>query len=322
MKIEEIYKLAIKMGIEADPRGKKEVLKNLKKTKEAYEKLDKEKKEEFDKEKFENPYGDTRILAGDSKSGVKTVMTGIDIEVGGVLLADRISEKGDKIDLIISHHPVGKALAALDQVMGLQADLLHKYGVPINIAEGSLAKRIAEVKRGVNPLNHNEAVDAARILKIPMMCTHTIADNLVYSYLQRELDKAKPETLEEVVKFLKTISEYKEATKDNAGPMIFSGCPERRAGKIAAVEITGGTNGAKELYEKMANAGVGTIISMHMKEDYKEEAEKYNLNVVVAGHISSDSLGMNLFLDELEKKGIKIIPMGGLIRVPRIKKKK
>jgi hypothetical protein len=42
--------------------------------------------------------------------------------------------------------------------------------------------------------------------------------------------------------------------------------------------------------------------------------------VVIAGHISSDSLGMNLFLDELEKKGIKIIPAAGLIRIPRIKK--
>jgi hypothetical protein len=31
---------------------------------------------------------------------------------------------------------------------------------------------------------------------------------------------------------------------------------------------------------------------------------------------------MNLFLDELEKKGIEIIPCGGLIRASRVKKKK
>jgi len=210
MTIEEIYNLAIKMGIEADPRGQKEVEKFLKKTKEAYEKLDKDKKEEFDQEKFKNPYDDTRVLTGDPQTQIKTIMTGIDIEVGGVLLADRLSEKGDKIDLIVSHHPAGKALAALDRVVGLQADMLHNFGVPINIAEGLLAKRIAEIKRGINPLNHNEAVDAAKILKIPMMCTHTIADNLVYDYLQKELDKARPETLEEVIKLLKTIPEYKE----------------------------------------------------------------------------------------------------------------
>lgn len=320
MTIEEIYKLGIKMAIDADPRGRKEVEKSLKKLKEAYEKLDKDQKEEFDKERFNNPYDDSRILSGDLKAKVKMILVGIDIGNSGVLLADRLREKGKKIDLVLSHHPIGKALAALDRVMGVQADLLYKYGVPINIAEGFLAKRIAEIKRAINPVNHNEALDMAKILDIPLMCTHTVADNLVYDFIQKEVEKVNPETLEELVKFLKTIPEYKEAAKNNAGPMIFSGCPERRTGKIVATGITGGTDGAKELYEKMANAGIGTIIDMHMKEDHKEEAEKYNLNVVVAGHISSDSLGMNLFLDELEKKSIKIISMGGLIRVSRVKK--
>jgi len=39
--------------------------------------------------------------------------------------------------------------------------------------------------------------------------------------------------------------------------------------------------------------------------------------VVIAGHISSDSLGVNQFLDELEKRSIEIIPCSGLIRVSR-----
>ncbi len=59
---------------------------------------------------------------------------------------------------------------------------------------------------------------------------------------------------------------------------------------------------------------------MHISEEHKKEAEDAHLNVVIAGHISSDSLGMNLFLDELEKKGIEIIPCSGLIRVSRVQK--
>ncbi|KKR97364.1 MAG: hypothetical protein UU49_C0033G0007, partial [Candidatus Magasanikbacteria bacterium GW2011_GWC2_41_17] len=50
------------------------------------------------------------------------------------------------------------------------------------------------------------------------------------------------------------------------------------------------------------------------------EAKGAFLNIIIAGHIASDSLGLNLFLDELEKKGIKIIPCSGLIRVSRVKK--
>jgi hypothetical protein len=35
--------------------------------------------------------------------------------------------------------------------------------------------------------------------------------------------------------------------------------------------------------------------------------------------MSSDSIGMNIFLDELEKRGIEIISCSGFIRVSRIK---
>jgi hypothetical protein len=56
---------------------------------------------------------------------------------------------------------------------------------------------------------------------------------------------------------------------------------------------------------------------MHQSEEHRKAAEEANINVVVAGHISSDSLGMNIILDELEKKGMEIVPYGGLIRINR-----
>ncbi len=64
----------------------------------------------------------------------------------------------------------------------------------------------------------------------------------------------------------------------------------------------------------MSNAGVGTIVDMHLAEEHRKQAEKAHINVVIAGHISSDSVGMNVVLDEVEKGGIKITPWGGLIR--------
>ena len=126
-------------------------------------------------------------------------LAGIDMETGEVLLADRISGRGQKIDLIIAHHPEGKAMSALYQVMRLQEDVLAKFGVPINVAEGLMASRINEVKLGLMPLNHNRAVDAARLLDIPLMCVHTPADNLVNDFIQSLMDEKKPETLNDVV---------------------------------------------------------------------------------------------------------------------------
>ncbi len=41
------------------------------------------------------------------------------------------------------------------------------------------------------------------------------------------------------------------------------------------------------------------------------------MHVVIAGHMSSDSVGINLFLDELERRGVGTIATSGLIRVHR-----
>ncbi|HED24524.1 MAG TPA: NGG1p interacting factor NIF3, partial [Firmicutes bacterium] len=57
---------------------------------------------------------------------------------------------------------------------------------------------------------------------------------------------------------------------------------------------------------------------MHMTEKHRKQAEKNHINVVIAGHIASDSVGMNLLLDGLEEKGIEILPCSGLIRKRRI----
>ena len=317
MKIKEIYQLAVQKGIECDPRGTETVQKILERGKKRFDELKDDKKEEFDLDKLFNPYSDTRILAGDPEKEITRVLVGIDMEVGEVLLADRLGERNCPIDLIIAHHPEGKAMSALYQVMHLQEDFLARYGVPINVAEGMMASRIAEVKRGLMPLNHNRAVDAAKILNQSLMCMHTPADNHVVDFLQKKFDEEKPELLGDVVKLLKTIPEYKEAVRNNAGPTIVVGAKERRAGKIL-VEMTGGTSGSEEVYAKLAQAGIGTVVVMHLNEKHRKEAEKNYVNVVIAGHMASDSLGMNLILDELQKRGIEIIPCAGLIRYSRV----
>ncbi len=85
------------------------------------------------------------------------------------------------------------------------------------------------------------------------------------------------------------------------------------------VDMTGGTEGPKEIFESLVNSGVNTIVAMHISEEHKKEAEKHRMNIVVAGHISSDNVGMNLILDEIQKSGdLKVIPCSGLKRFSRI----
>lgn len=316
MGIKEIYNLAINKGIEADFRGREGVAKFLRRKKEKYEKLSEQEKNELDKESLENPYLDSRILNVSEDKEIKKVLVGIDIEPAEILLAKEVGN----IDLIISHHPLGKGLAHLADVMDLQCDVLNQYGVPINIAEGLMKERIEEVARGVNAVNHQRTIDTAKLLGFNLINSHTPCDNLAAKFLKDKIEKENPERIEGLLNLLKEIPEYQEAMKIGAGPKIFTGDPERRCGRIAITEITGGTEGSPKLYEKMAQAGIGTIIGMHISEEHKKEAEAANLNVVIAGHMSSDSLGVNLFLDELEKQGIEIIPCSGLIRISRLEK--
>lgn len=80
--------------------------------------------------------------------------------------------------------------------------------------------------------------------------------------------------------------------------------------------MTGGTEGSKEIFEKFANSGVSTIVCMHLSEEHLENAKKANLNVVIAGHIASDVLGLNLLFDELEKdEKLEFLSVSGFERI-------
>lgn len=316
MRLIDVYKMAVDCGISADPRGITVPEKQLDKTNKHWVKMEKDDKEVFDLESLTNPYSDTRILFGEPDKEISTIFAGIDVEIGEILLVDRLIQKGEKIDLALSHHPEGYALAGLDEVMHLQEGVLADLGVPINVAEGILADRIGEVKRLIMPGNHNRTVDAARLLNIPLMCVHTPADNLVTKFIAELIEDNKPDTLQDLIKLLQKIPEYKNAAKIKSGPVIVVGNEKRSCGKIF-VDMTGGTGGSEDAYEKLAIAGVGTVVAMHISEKHKKKAEKYHINVIIAGHMASDSIGMNLFLDKIERQGIKVISGSGLDRISR-----
>ena len=300
MNLRELYEAAIRHGIEVDPRGEERVRHELERAKREFDELGEAERERFDRERLTNPYADSRLLHGDGSIDVESVAVGIDIEVGELLLVDRLRQRGQSVDLAWGHHPEGAALANLSDVMAMQADILSRHGVPINIAEGVLEPRISEVSRRVMPTNHMRAVDAARLLDVPMICTHTAADNCVASYLQDLFDERCPDTVGDVLDVLRGIPEYAEAEAMGSGLKVFAGKKKRRAGRVF-VDMTGGTGGSEKTLERIANTcDIGTIVGMHIPEKNREEAEKHHINVVIAGHMASDTLGMNLLIDGVE----------------------
>jgi len=314
MKLKAIYQEVIKKGIEADIRGKKEIDSYFKAKKTAYEKLDKAQKEIFDLESLTNPFADTRILCGESESDIKSAIVGVDVNEAELLLIDRLREKGTSIDLAISHHPAGKALASLYDVMDLQIFAYNNEGISLSASENLLMERKAEIERRIHAGNHQKVVDAAKWLKINFLCMHTPCDNLAYQYIKKIMDKETPSTIGEIVDLLNEIPEYKESAKNNNAVMIEIGSRASRSRRIH-IEFTGGTEGPVGVYDKLSSCGVDTIIAMHQSEEHFKKCKEHNINVIVAPHIASDNLGVNLMLDHLtSKEKIKIYEFAGFRR--------
>ncbi len=321
MKLKEFYKAAIEEGIKNDPRGESGVRAYLKQENKKYQELPEKKKKYYDTEKLTNPYADSRIIH-DNGTDIKTLLVGIDMEVSEVLLAEALTRRGTKIDAILAHHPEGKAYANFYEVMGMQSDIFSSFGVTISVAQALLEKREREVAEKVRAANHYRTADAAKLLDIQMMNMHTPGDNCVAAYLQKRFDKEKPKNISDIIDMLLEEKEYSEYEKRGSGPSILVGNKERKVKKVI-VDMTGGTEGPKEIYEKLVNAGVDTVVGMHFSPDHKKELEKIGMNVVLAGHISSDTLGVNLILDAVEKKygKLNVVETSGFIRVRRTGKK-
>lgn len=272
MLLSEFYRSVVRFGIMNDPRKNKSAIRS---------------------------FPDSAILYGKTSTRVKKILVGIDIETGEILLADRVRSK-QGLDLVISHHPEGQAYAHFYEVMRLQVDLLSQAGVDPKVAQAFLDDRMREVSRRVMPQNHMRPVDAARILDIPFMCMHTPADNHVYAFLNKIFSSKKPSKVKDIIDILNNIAEYRSAAKElNMGPQVILGSLNRPAGKIM-LEMTGGTEGSKEMYQKLHDKGIRTLVCMHLSDDHLKKVKDASLNVVIAGHISSDNLGLNLLLDNIE----------------------
>ncbi len=316
MRLIDVFRFAIEQGRKADPRKAERIEAELRRHRARYEELGQKERERFDPDLLWNPYSDSRLLYGEPEREVKELFCGIDVSSAELLLVDRLRERGQPVDAVIGHHPLGKARAMFSEVVHVQEGLLEEFGVPINVAEDILAPRVREVFRSFHAVNFNQAVDAARLLDIPLMCLHCPCDNLAQRFVQGRIDKKGPERISDVLTLLSEIPEFDMAMRDNSNPEVYVGERGRRAGKIM-VKMAGGVALPKEAYDGLSKAGVGTVVCMHLPESHIEEARKAHINIVVSGHVASDSLGLNLMMDRLEKKGIVVHPFSGFIRVKR-----
>jgi len=240
---------------------------------------------------------------------IKKVLVGIDMNVQELVVGKLLG-----VDCVCSHHPRNTNTRGMDELFLEQRYAMHENGIPITEAQKLIAERGKEGEDFRLFMNNNRNESASHVLNMPYLCIHTPADIIVEMGLQKIFDDRfadKPYTrLSDVLAVFDEIPEYKHAVYE---PKIVVGKPESYAGKIHVL-MSGVTGGGPDVYNAYFRAGVGTLVLMHCGEDdVKKVEEKHIGNIVNAGHMASDSYGMNRIMEEWEKRGVEIVRMSGLL---------
>lgn len=255
----------------------------------------------------EIPFDSGIIVEG---KNIKKVLMGIDMETPELLLAKELG-----YDCVVSHHPkADSCIVDFAKVMDVQIERMVKDGVPINKAQKVLQKQKLSVDMGRHASNYDRVSSAARLLNIPYLNIHIPADFITEEIVQTKLDKSfqnKPKTkLKDIIKELNSWGYYKGKI---AQPVIRVGSNEDYAGKISVL-MAGGTNGGVDVYKSYFEAGVGTIIAMHIPENVKKAVQEQNIgNIIIAPHMPSDSIGLLEIVKAWREKGVEVTCMSGIV---------
>lgn len=241
---------------------------------------------------------------------IRKVLMGVDMDTAELLLAKQLG-----FDCVVSHHPRNSNVDMLN-LLHTHIHKLEALGVPRNKSQKLLEERKEELSYNLHVLNSRRSESAAKLLNMPFMCIHTPADRIGEAIVQDFLDakfKDKPDTkLQEVVEILEEIAEYKRSARK---PVIRVGSKESFAGRVYVL-MSGLTGPGPKILKAYFEAGVGTLVLMHVPEkDAKEVKEQGIGNIVVAGHMSSDSLGLNKIAEIWAAQGIETTMMSGIIPV-------
>lgn len=247
--------------------------------------------------------GDCGIVAEGRE--IRRILAGIDMESAEIVLGRRLG-----YDLVLTHHPVtGTMQANFYRASAYLGELLERAGAPVNAAQKVHEAMSEKQERSSHPTNYGRSADTAKVLGMPYMGLHNIADAIggkkLQAYLDEALEGSPNATLKDVCQILMSVPEYQKGMN---GPEIVVGDENNLCGRVFV--IFGGGPFAGSTYFK---SGVGTMICMHLPQEYQELYEREGLgNVIVCDHMASDSIGMNVILNALEERGMEITRVAGI----------
>lgn len=248
----------------------------------------------------------------DNGKEVKRVLAGIDMDPAMLVLAKQLG-----FDCVAHHHPSGITNPNISELFGRDhMKKMMECGIPINEAQKLAYANTEKRKRAAHSRNRTQMSDAAKLLDLAVVAFHTPADMLAERHVQEKMDALTEHnprcTVQDIIDELMLIREYAEALEGQQ-PEVWVGSKDSFAGKIY-VQMYGVGAPTAEEYKAYSDAGIGTFICMHATEEVVEAMKKHGKsNLIVAGHMASDSLGFNKILDAWEAKGVEVTRISGIV---------
>lgn len=241
---------------------------------------------------------------------IRRALFGIDVGPAELILAKQLG-----LDAAIAHHP-NPAVQTYPAILDKHVDQMVAAGVPLDEARAALAPLKEASTLTYHQGNYGQTASVARLLGLPYLNIHNPLDELgrriMDQAVQRSLSAAGPGAkVGDVVGGLMSLPEFRAAP---TRPLVALGDPTAPAGKVV-VAHGAGTNGRAPVALAYFRHGVGTVVYIHLDpaELLKLRAQApRSANLVVAGHIVSDLVGINPFVRALEERGLDIVRASGL----------
>lgn len=243
--------------------------------------------------------------------GIRRAIIGIDMETPELLLA-----KQQGYDAVIAHHPVGDtARLHFAEVLWTHLEQMLAAGVPEGVARPLVEEKIESTRMQLHAANYDHAPSMARLLDVPYLNIHLPLDEVGRRMMVESVQKLPAEaTVADLVRQFKAdMPEFQTALTDF---QLRVGAPDNALGRVA-ISHAAGTNGGYPIAKAYFDHGADTVLYIHCSPadslKLREEYEGTGKNLVISGHIASDAVGINRYADELERRGLELTRVSGVL---------
>ncbi|HVP23539.1 MAG TPA: hypothetical protein VMS77_06470 [Conexivisphaerales archaeon] len=232
----------------------------------------------------------------------------IDVGVAELVLARELG-----CDSVISHHPLGGTSVNFYKVLARHVQFMMEEGVPKSEASAAVDQLVRKVRLKAHPAIYNQVVEAAEKMKMPLMNVHLPCDEIGRHVMSATLAKAGPK-VSDIVDSLLTLPEYRASL---VKPEVVLGDPSSPRGKTK-LAVAAGTNGGYGIAKEYFTHGVDTLVYMHIDADElrRLKDDPTSRNLVLLGHESGDSVGINPLVAALRERGVQPLTVGILGAAP------